>query len=34
MTQEQFNPDIEKVKKTSLKFQKLFKRMYGEIFKV
>ncbi len=31
MTQEQFIPDIEQVKKTSLKFQELFKRMDAEI---
>ncbi len=31
MTQEQFTPDIEQVKKTSLKFQELFKRMDAEI---
>ena len=31
MTQEAFIPDIEQVKKTSLKFQELFKRMDAEI---
>jgi hypothetical protein len=27
MTQEQFTPDIEQIKQTSLKFQEVFKRM-------
>ena len=31
MTPEKFTPDIEQVKKTSLKFQALFKRMDAEI---
>jgi hypothetical protein len=31
MTQEQFVPDIEQVKKVSLQFQELFKRMDREI---
>lgn len=31
MTPEKFTPDIEQVKKTSLKFQELFKRMDAEI---
>ncbi len=31
MTQEKFIPDIEQVKKTSIKFQELFKRMDAEI---
>jgi hypothetical protein len=31
MTQEQFVPDIEQVKKVSLQFQEVFKRMDREI---
>ncbi len=31
MTQEKFIPNIEQVKKTSVKFQKLFQRMDAEI---
>ena len=31
MTQETFTPDIEQIKKTSLKFQELFKRIDAEI---
>jgi hypothetical protein len=31
MTQEKFTPDMEQIKKTSLKFQELFKRMDAEI---
>ncbi|WP_017295563.1 hypothetical protein [Geminocystis herdmanii] len=31
MTQEKFIPDIEQIKKTSLKFQELCKRMDAEI---